>query len=529
MNTTRTIFFLIAGWLLSSCAYLQSVSDQEELLQNQQINPRQYNAKHIIERYTYFVYGRLTSDISDSNHYSLAVVALSDKYQENEIVDVNYRGKVNSYYALNLPEGEYQLLVLEDKNQDKIYRQTEIIAQHSLALDKQTYPDKVVGNLDIQLHNPIPQLTFPINIPAQTEKKRQQSLFFPKGSIRSLDDPIFSERMATLGMYDPAAFMENVPFMFYALEEDAGYKIPVVFVHGIGGTAKEFRTIIDRLDRKLYKPWFFYYPSGMDLNQLAKLFYNIYLSGKVVEKGPSEMIIVAHSMGGLVVREAFNFYQGNDQEIKVKLFISMASPFGGLSSAQAGVENAPLVLPAWRDLSPKESFIKHLFRNRLPDSVEHHLFYAYSNAGDSQDSDGVVPVHSQLAVTTSDRLSGQYGFKSGHAELLRDPTAIDTMFNLLSQVKNPFPDKHLYYFSKGGFDVELDSSYSEMEKAVIQRMGIYLRALANGKLEPIPLNEPFLAVVRGRSEPVNAVDTAWLKFIKDYPELAAAKHDGAKK
>jgi len=36
----------------------------------------------------------------------------------------------------------------------------------------------------------------------------KKSLFYPAGTIRVLDDPIFDENIATLGMYDPASFME---------------------------------------------------------------------------------------------------------------------------------------------------------------------------------------------------------------------------------------------------------------------------------------------------------------------------------
>lgn len=58
--------------------------------------------------------------------------------------------------------------------------------------------------------------------------------------------------------------------MFYALEEDIGYKIPVIFVHGINGSPREFAEIVKYLDRRLYRPWFFYYPSGNDLGQLSE-------------------------------------------------------------------------------------------------------------------------------------------------------------------------------------------------------------------------------------------------------------------
>lgn len=56
--------------------------------------------------------------------------------------------------------------------------------------------------------------------------------------------------------YDPASFLENAPTMFYALEEDLEFKIPVVFFHGIGGSIRDFEPIVNQIDRERYKPWF---------------------------------------------------------------------------------------------------------------------------------------------------------------------------------------------------------------------------------------------------------------------------------
>jgi len=516
---------LIVTWSLSSCAYLQGVSKQNGLVQSQKNDPSQNTAKHLVERETYFVYGRLISPTLVTDHHALAIAALSDKYQHNEIVDVNHLGKVGSFYGLNLPEGGYRLLVLEDKNQDGIFRETEVVGQQTLDLQVPSDHRKVVGHVDIRLDHPIKSPLPQLAIRALEPPAARSSLFYPKGTIRSLNDPIFSRQMATLGMYDPAAFLENAPMMFYALEEDTFYKVPVIFVHGIGGIPGEFQQIIDSLDRRRYKPWFFYYPSGMNLKQLADMFYEIFLSGKAVQRSTFDMVIVAHSMGGLVVREALNRYQGKGKENRVRLFVSLASPFGGLSSARNAVDYAPLVLPAWRDLSPTGAFIQQLFRKPLPAPVEHHLVYAYRNTGEPDDSDGVVPVYSQIPASARDKISGQYGFHATHTGILQDPAGIEKVIDLIARVKNLFPDDQLDYLSRGGFAVELDGHYTMMEKHWIQSMGLFLRALASGNLKPAPGDSHFLAVVRGTETPVNEAETAWLKFRKDYPGLAAGTAD----
>lgn len=511
--------------LLTSCAYLQGVSNQNNLLQSQQNDPRQNTVKHLVERDTFFVYGRLTGPSLGKDRHALAIAALSDKYRHDEIVDVNHLGKVGSFYGLNLPEGAYRLLVLEDKDRDGVFRETEVVGQRTLDLQALSDRGKIVGRIDIRLDQTVSLALPELAIPAAEPPAAQSSLFYPKGTIRSLDDPIFSRRMATLGMYDPAAFLEDAPMMFYALEEDTFYKIPVIFVHGIGGSPVEFQSIIDRLDRRRYKPWFFYYPSGMDLQQLADMFYEIFLSGKAVKRGTFDMVIVAHSMGGLVVREALNRYQGNATENRVRLFVSLASPFGGLSSARAAVDHAPLVLPAWRNLSPTGSFIQQLFRNPLPGPVEHHLIYAYRNSGEADDSDGVVPVYSQLPASATGKIAGQYGFRATHTGILGDPAGIEKVIDLIRRVKNVFPEEHLDYLARGGFTVELDNSYTPLEKFMIRSIGLYLRALDTGELKPVPLSSHFLAVAHGSEIPKYDVETAWLKFRNDYPDLAAGTTD----
>jgi hypothetical protein len=66
--------------------------------------------------------------------------------------------------------------------------------------------------------------------------------------------------------------MERAPMMFYALEEDLGYKVPVVFVHGIDGSPRDFAEIVARLDPTRYRPWFFFFPPGRVSARSARCF-----------------------------------------------------------------------------------------------------------------------------------------------------------------------------------------------------------------------------------------------------------------
>ncbi|MGI9294128.1 MAG: alpha/beta fold hydrolase, partial [Pseudomonadales bacterium] len=363
-----------------------------------------------------------------------------------------------------------------------------------------------------------------IDIPVPEIPQSTESLFYPKGAIRELDDPLFDSEIAALGMYEPAAFSEKVPTMFYALEEDS-YRTPVVFVHGMGGSAREFASIVNQLDRKRYKPWFFYYPSGRDLDQLAEIFYDIYLSGEVVSLDAMPLIIVAHSMGGLVVREALNKYRGSKRENRVELLITIASPLGGHPAAAKGAKHGPLVLPSWNDLNPASPFMNRLFHKPLPPHVKHQLLYAYGNPKKQkrgENSDGVVPLSSQLNPVAQRQATEQFGFNSSHAGVLKDDDAIRHVVKAISQVKSDFPESHIKILMNGGYDIDLDDSYSEKEKYYIRTMGKYLYSVVSGRLEYLgnPTLERFVKVSQGKAKAKTDVERAWSKFVKDYPRYS---------
>src|SRR5690606_5006907 len=140
---------------------------------------------------------------------------------------------------------------------DGLLQGAEIVAGGALRLDAERFPERVAADIGLRPEAFAIDAGLRIQIPElpAIEPPPAESLYYPKGTIRSLDDPIFSDHMASLGMYRPAAFMEVAPLMFYALEEDAGYKTPVIFVHGIGGSAANFAPIVDRMDRQRYAPW----------------------------------------------------------------------------------------------------------------------------------------------------------------------------------------------------------------------------------------------------------------------------------
>jgi pimeloyl-ACP methyl ester carboxylesterase len=521
-TTIRLALVLCLAFCLCSCTHLKYASVQADYARIQNAAPGQLNVKHMLDRDTYFVHGRCNDDAGSYDGLPKVIAAFSSRYRSNEHVDTMHFEVAGSHYGLNLPEGRFDLLVFADIDGDGAFGSSEVVGKRSIELNSSSIPEKVLGQVDVQLTEPI-AIDWDVSIAAADSGGRAESLFFPAGTIRSLDDPIFDSGFSTLGMYDPASFTEQAPTMFYALEEDIGYKVPVVFVHGIGGSAREFEPFVGQLDRSRYKPWFFHYPSGGDLDQLAELFHQIYLSGKVYRSSGMPMIIVAHSMGGLVVREAINKYEGKASENQVHLLVTMATPFGGHAAAAMGENHGLIVLPSWRDLNPGNSFIGNLYRKPLPDFVHHELIYAYQNSSTiklGENSDGVVALTSQLHPQAQRQASGQFGFDNTHTDILDSEEVAAHILERMEMVKNAFPPAQLELLHEGGYDVTLGAEYSPKAQHSIRYYGKYLMALSNGTLATFhPEEVRFIDVVNGKKPPRDDAEKGWLRFLSEHPEL----------
>lgn len=505
-----------------SCTHLKYASVQAEYARIQNAEPAQINAKHMIERDTFFVHGRCIDAAGQFDNVPKAIAAFSSRYRANERVDTMHFQVAGSHYGLNLPEGTYELIVFADIDRNGVFESSEVVGKRFVELDDMLVPQKVLGQIDVELTEPT-TVDWSVAFDAPDTRERDESLFFPAGTLRSLDDSIFDRSFSTLGMYDPASFLEQAPTMFFALEEDLGYKIPVIFVHGISGSPRDFANLVEQLDRDRYKPWFFYYPSGGDLDQLAELFYQIFLSGKVYQSDGMPLIVVAHSMGGLIVREAINKYQGKPPENQIHLLVTLASPFGGHPAAASGEKHGLIVLPSWRNLNPASSFIANLFRKPLPPFVDHELIYAFRDPATirlGENSDGIVPLSSQLDSRAQYQASEQFGFDNTHTGILDSDEVAAHILIRMDTVKNPFPESHLSVLRQGGYDVALSPDYTPVAAYAIRMYGKYLMALTDGTLTPVlPGETRFVEVVRGQRRPGNEVEKEWLSFVAEHPEL----------
>ncbi len=129
-----------------------------------------------------------------------------------------------------------------------------------------------------------------------------------------LDDPAFRERSnATLGLLSIAEANEKGLKGLYMLEPYDPKRIPVIMVHGLWSSPTTWMEMFNDLRffpeiRNRYQFWFFQYPSGqpfwISASQLRETLADLRETLDPQRRNPNldQMVLVGHSMGGLVSR-----------------------------------------------------------------------------------------------------------------------------------------------------------------------------------------------------------------------------------
>jgi len=253
------------------------------------------------------------------------------------------------------------------------------------------------------------------------------------GEIASLSDPRFADAVAESGLWRPFDFLfTGHPGVYFlgAYERD---KIPVLFVHGINGSPANFKTLIERLDRRRFQPWVYYYPSGASLPAVADHLAQT-MRKLEAQYGFTRFAVVAHSMGGLVSRGFIQRYRaGGGAEIPV--FISIASPFDGHKAAETGVKKAPAVVRVWIDMSPGSDYLKSIYTGEL--GVPHYLLFTFRQGGGllaAEANDGTVTVASQLRPAAQQNAVRIEGFNETHMGVLESKEVSARVNGLLERI-----------------------------------------------------------------------------------------------
>jgi pimeloyl-ACP methyl ester carboxylesterase len=255
------------------------------------------------------------------------------------------------------------------------------------------------------------------------------------GEIASLDDERFSLANGERGLWEPIDFMRDPGGGLFFLEAYDASRVPVLFVHGIGGGASQFRELVDGLDRKRFQAWVVQYPSALRLELIADAI-RLSLDALHAELGFTRLVVVAHSMGGLVSRALLNDLKADPSGFRVERFVTLSTPWAGDPAAASGVERSPVVIPSWRDIAPDSRFLATLFATPLPDDLPWHLFFSFEGNESLRmtggANDGVVPIASELAAAAQDQARHLQGFPESHTSILKSPAVSEALNRALA-------------------------------------------------------------------------------------------------
>ena len=400
--------FIASGLLVSSCAIKDLKDDLDEVEQD---------------------YGYFKGQAIGADEGSGVLVGLFKRDQDGiSIANVRAVSIGEPFYML-VQDADYTVLAFSDSNGDFAYQPGEPAAR----LD-----DPVINwARDMELQDRIDYEALQIQqIDLTSKTKLEQKLDFSLGALRKInkvsenflqtvswDDERFSADNVTRGMWEPGSFLEEVGYGLYVLKEFDPTQKSILLVHGINDSPRVFESLINAIPAD-YQLLLFHYPSA------ASLEYTSYILSEMLDElirrdQISQLDIIAHSMGGLVSKGML-YHADAAVRQRMRLFISVASPFGGHAAAASGVKWSPVIAPVWWAMAPGSPYLQKLDGLDLSQGPSHHLIFTFSQklGGDSEGDDGVVTVKSQLAKSAQRNATAVYGIADSHTGVVGNPCTL---------------------------------------------------------------------------------------------------------
>ena len=368
----------------------------------------------------------------DQAGYPCVVLLFDHEGPQTTIKDYMVINHSGFYYFL-VSAGEYTLVAFEDRNRNMVHDPGEPCGMYGDAQPVKVDKPGSLRELDITLGpcdiDGAEGLLVGIDLSEATGRNYTSGI----GVVVDPDAKYFSQAYADKGLWEPYSFLKEVGYGLLFLEPYDPKRIPVLFVYGVAGNLQHWRPIMDQLDHTRFQPWFFNYPTGLPLEVSAGALDTCVKWLQDRYRFP-HMFVVAHSMGGLVARRFVvkNIY--DDQRDVIALFLSISTPWGGHELAAKGVENAPAVVPSWRDMVPGSDFSQAVFKEPLPDTTPFYLFFGYGGRSSLQsaNNDGAVTLRSQLDYRAQENAARLEGFDEGHVAILSSPEMIRALNKVLA-------------------------------------------------------------------------------------------------
>lgn len=355
-------------------------------------------------------------------------------------------------YAFAVAAGRYRVGGYEDRNRNGLLDPGERTrAVGSSPLLEVRAGERIAQDLFLASSDTAPAGAAPEDLLGLAERapreQAQYSLWAwsAQGELGNPGDPAFGPDAATRGLWEVMDFVSEGRAGIYFLEAYSPDRIPVLFVHGIGGYPQQFAALIEGLDRERFQPWFYFYPSGFALEDLAQHLSTL-LQRLHVQHDVGELAVVAHSMGGLVARGAILDYAEETERDDVRLFVTISTPWGGAEGAERA-SRAPIELPpSFADMKPSSDYLRGLFYEAgdenaarlLPEEVEFHMLLGFRmRRRASRADDGSVSVASQARREAQEQAETIRALDFGHVDILDSPEARERLNLLLAERFEP--------------------------------------------------------------------------------------------
>jgi len=384
-------------------------------------------------------------------------------------------------YELIVPPGNYYIFAYIDENSNLIYDEGEKAGQYGEPTMVSVPAGGVVMLVDFAIPEKESKIDFPRGdkiSPLQPRKLYSRLA----GAVADLGDKRFSAETGAKGFWEPVEFFKEYGGNIYFLEKYDPRKIPILFVHGASGTISEWKYLVDYIDRTRFQPWFFYYPSGARIKSMSYLLYWKLLNLQIKYQFDN-LYITAHSMGGLVVRSFIMDYAKACPYIK--LFISLATPWGGDRMAEYGVKQSPAVIPSWIDMQPESEFIQSLYSAKLPEDIIFYMFSGYRGGRNpfQSNNDGTISLVSIQDMRPQAEAKMNYIFNEDHVSILSSRD-VATQYNTII---NTFGEKNLASGLRSGGYLRVRFAYEDRPVAAKPWPSLILRPESKKQAETMIL------------------------------------------
>jgi pimeloyl-ACP methyl ester carboxylesterase len=256
------------------------------------------------------------------------------------------------------------------------------------------------------------------------------------GEVLTLREQRFSQEAGRMGLWSPGLFAERHGWGVYLLQPWDPAKTPVLLVHGAGGYPREWEHVVAELDQSRFQPIVFQYPSGMRIQAVVDGLTDM-LDELHDRVGFRDLVVLAHSMGGLVARKAISRGAAATWPDDVRLLVTIATPWQGVEAARRGAGESQFLVASWTDLAPGSEFLRSIRRDPLPPRTTLALLFGFRRGRSllsSESSDRTVALRSVLDQEAQAEAAVLRGFDEDHDSILVSEAVAAELRRLLAAV-----------------------------------------------------------------------------------------------